>query len=245
MKISSFLTVFFLPLLAFCRVHSVASLDFFYDTVNTDSYTVVKYFTTWCSHCKRLGPVFSQLSEAFGDRRDVNTTFLEVDCDLFGSTLCDHLPGYPAVEVIKPITEQERLDSKDAQRNAGKLSWWSKLIKAIKQGGFNPAWHMDKSRAVEFNGSRDLPLLKNFVDMVIESTEQDKELEAILDEAPCKDDRCESLREYLSKINSTDREAQKLESILRNNPDEELTEIKLKLKLVRKIQEKNSEHDEL
>ncbi|CAR22219.1 protein disulfide isomerase MPD2 [Lachancea thermotolerans CBS 6340] len=245
MKVSLFLPAFFLPLLALCRVHSVASLDFFYDTINTDSYTVVKYFTTWCSHCKRLGPVFSQLSEAFEDRKDINATFLEVDCDLFGSTLCDHLPGYPAVEVIKPITEQERLDSNSAQKNTEKLSWWSKLIKTIKQGGYNPAWHMDKSRAVEFNGSRDLPRLKNFVDMVVESTEQDKVLEAVLSEATCEDDRCESLRKYLSKVHSTDREAQKLESILRNNPDEELAEIKLKLKLLHKLQEKNSEHDEL
>lgn len=227
-------------------MHSVTSLDFFYDTVNTESYTVIKYFTTWCSHCKRLGPVFHQLSELFDNSQGTNVTFLEVNCDLFGSTLCDRLPGYPMVEVIKPLISQEVNGSTITETAPVKLSWWSKLVKTIKHGGYNPAWHMDLSRVVEFEGSRDLPILKGFIDKVIENNELDRELETILSDRSCVDKRCEASREYLSQVHQVEKEIQKLENILRSNPEEELEETKFRLKLLAKKHDSEKlERDEL
>ncbi|SCU79286.1 LANO_0A05710g1_1 [Lachancea nothofagi CBS 11611] len=243
MKLLELFAIAILPALVACHVEKVTSLDFFYDTVNTEAYTVVKYYTNWCSHCKHLKPVFEQLSESFQDTT-VNVTFLEVDCEAFASTLCDRLPGYPMVEVIKPLAEPTVSSLEAPQEPVETKSWWSKLVAKLNFSRFNSAWYMDLDRVVEFKGSRDFPILKNFIDKIIERTEQEAEVAYILSDRECTNELCKSMRAYLSQIKDTDKEIRKLENILKYNPDEELDVIKRKLDVLRMVNESQGRDNE-
>lgn len=242
MHLSVFLFLLTYPLSVLCEVHSVKSLDFFYDTVNTESYTVVKYFTTWCSHCKHLGPVFDQLSNKFDNASMANITFLEVNCDLFGSTLCRRLPGYPVVELIKPLVIDEEVGISDLY-NESRLPWYKRLINRVSQGGFNPAWTLDLSRVVEFKGNRNLDVLSNFIEQAIEKNAKDVLVEQIMSGKECNTEACEKGRKYLDNVKNVGAEIKKLQGILKSNPDEELEEIKFRLRLLQDQEDLN--HDEL
>ncbi|CEP63427.1 protein disulfide isomerase MPD2 LALA0_S08e02212g [Lachancea lanzarotensis] len=233
MRLLQIFTVAMSTLLVACRVEEVASLDFFYDTINRDAYTVVKYFTTWCSHCKGLGPVFEQLSEKF-DNSAANVTFLEVNCEVFASTICRRLPGFPMVEVIKPLTEPEKMDVE--LEAPVKKPWWSRVINSIKNRAFSATWDMDLNRVVEFKGSRDLPILTNFVEKVIESTEQETKVERILSDRSCPDEDCISLRKYLSLVKDVKKEIRKLENTLEIDENKDSETTKLKIALLRALE---------
>ncbi|SCU94299.1 LAME_0F06920g1_1 [Lachancea meyersii CBS 8951] len=237
MKLLQILTFAVSSILVACRVEEVTSLDFFYDTVNRDAFTVVKYYTTWCSHCKGLAPVFRQLSEKF-DSAAVNVTFLEVNCELFGSTICRRLPGYPMVEVIKPLIEQHETGVEPEAVET--KSWWSRLLTSIKNRAYSPTWEMDLDRVVEFQGSRDLPILTNFVQKVIENTQQEQAIVNVLSDRSCLDDDCVTMKKYLSLVKDTKKEIKKLEKILELNADKQLESIKLKLALLRTLENRDN-----
>ncbi|SCU80771.1 LADA_0B09428g1_1 [Lachancea dasiensis] len=241
MKLFKLLWIALTPVLVSCHVHRVTSLDLFYDTVNNDAFTVVKYYTTWCSHCKKLGPVFDTLSESFRES-NANVTFLEVNCEIFASTLCRRLPGYPMVEVIKPLRKVKG-NTTIEQSPASQPSWWSRLVTKIRMGGYDPAWTLDLDRVVEFNGSRDLPILANFIDKVIDSTQKDAEVENILYGGDSDSDQYVSIRRYLTEVKDIGKEIRKLENILKYNADEELESIRLKLRLLRVLAVEGTEMD--
>ncbi|SCU91296.1 LAFA_0F02916g1_1 [Lachancea sp. 'fantastica'] len=240
MKLLHFLAISMSTLLVSCRVEEVTSLDFFYDTVNRDAYTVVKYFTTWCSHCKGLAPVFEQLSEKF-ENSSANVTFLEVNCELFASSICRRLPGYPMVEVIKPLKESEQIDAEPEV--PVKRSWWSRIISSIQNRAFNAQWDMDLSRVAEFKGSRDLPILTNFVEKVIENTEQEKNIEYILSDRRCSDEECLTLRKYLSQVDDSKKEIRKLEKTLEIDENKYPETTKLKIALLRALENTRQTED--
>lgn len=136
------LTLFILPLLSVLTsadqspvmskdsdVKEVRILQDFYDKVNNNNYTLVKYYTTWCSHCKKLKPVFDTMSNdhteldvttvlpttffnkkfeelpKFFDEK-VNIDYMSIECEIFGSfEICKRWPGYPVIEFIPPNTE--------------------------------------------------------------------------------------------------------------------------------------------
>ena len=236
-----------LPYTTLALVHQVTSLDFFYDTVNrNDSYTVVKYFTTWCSHCKQLGPVVEQLSSTYSAPVGANVTFLEVNCELFGSTLCDRLPGFPVLELVKPTKEEPPLPlgeqpQEQAEEQAG---WWSRLVGKLFGGGHNPEWQLDLDRVVEFRGNRNTDVITNFLDQVIYNDYYDEAIAQVLENRDCTHELCTLGKAYLKDVTSTSKERKRLENILKNNKDDgSLDKVRFKLRLIGSLEDAN--HDEL
>lgn len=118
------------------NVHELQTLQDFYAHVNNNEhkYTFIKYYTTWCSHCKMLKPIFEKVAKAYvpflprqtGENSVDNTTaitlfgkpllptnsstpqvsYMEVECDLWGPYhICSRLPGYPVLELITPVDD--------------------------------------------------------------------------------------------------------------------------------------------
>ncbi|SCU81586.1 LAMI_0B06920g1_1 [Lachancea mirantina] len=245
MYIRAALLALICPVFVAAQVFNVHSLDFFYDTVNSGNYTVVKYYTNWCSHCKRLAPVFEELSEAYANS---NVTFLEVECETFGSTICHRLPGFPMVEVIRPvkITTEDKEEA-SVSGGAPPHSLWARF-KTFLSRSHNPAWHLDLDRVAEFEGSRELPNLTKFVNQVIKDHEENELIDKVLGGEACGLDlQCDNTREYVENIQDLTLENDKLRSIMQNNdaPHLQTHNIPFKLKIVERLLQRDQPHDEL
>lgn len=243
-------------------VKYITSVDEFYQYVNQkENYTVVKYYTTWCSHCKTLKPVYEELGETFNNP-EANVTFLEVDCEIFGSSLCSTLPGFPVVQLVKPLPGKENELSPDfgdsddidlpAQEDKPSKYIWSRFYDWIF--GFE---NVDitsgngSNRVVEYSGRRKLKDYTNFINSIIAKDKKYYALENIMDDTYkcdendtiCKDGkiyRADVLNEIIhsndwSKLTS---ERSKQENIIRNNPDAELQPIRFKLDLLNYVEDK-------
>ncbi|CCE65642.1 hypothetical protein TPHA_0M00670 [Tetrapisispora phaffii CBS 4417] len=208
---------------------TVLSLDQFYDACNSNSsYTVVKYFTTWCSHCKKLAPVFDELSEIYlNDETSPNIKFLDVDCDMFGSTICAKLPGFPVVQVIKPASSV--IQSNKSPNEYENRSIFKRILDFVTSRFENPKWTLDEKRVVEFRGRRDLETMNKFVNQVILKHNQDTLILNLLkdSEFKCEGERvilCKEGKKYLNEklvnLNNLEellKERKKLENVYRNN----------------------------
>ena len=111
-------------------VKEVRVLQEYYEKINNNNFTLVKYYTNWCSHCKKLKPIFNAMSKnyvtlnvddilpntffnkTFNDlpnffgEKTVNIDYVSIECEIFGSfEICKRWPGYPVVELIPPKTE--------------------------------------------------------------------------------------------------------------------------------------------
>ncbi|XBW38502.1 hypothetical protein QEN19_004092 [Hanseniaspora menglaensis] len=111
------------------NVKEVRILHEFYDKANNNNFTLVKYYTTWCSHCKKLKPIFGTMSKEhtsldietllpntffnktffdlpnFFNTKTINIDYMAVECEIFGAfEICKRWPGYPVVELIPPKT---------------------------------------------------------------------------------------------------------------------------------------------
>ncbi|BAO39869.1 protein disulfide isomerase MPD2 [Kluyveromyces marxianus] len=250
MKLPLFLL--FLIASVYAVVESVTSLDQFYDKVNdfdptNPRYVVVKYYTNWCHHCKKLKPVFEQLSESpVLDQMPVidpaltkgsQFTFFEVECELFGSVLCSRLEGYPAVEVIKPLRAELDIKRGDEGKN-----WFGRVIHRILNGGLNPRWVLDSRRVVTFEGNRDLDVFERFLERVVEQDQWERLVDVITsDECPAEDDLCKQGREYYLSMYDDAEYEKKLEELEKEiaastSVPKELT---LKYQILNKIYELN------
>ncbi|CDO94459.1 unnamed protein product [Kluyveromyces dobzhanskii CBS 2104] len=196
-----------------CRasVEIITSLDQFYGTVNNFNatnprYTVVKYFTNWCSHCKKLKPVFEELSndpvlseiEIIDPAvtSGIEFSFFEVDCELFGNMLCKRLSGFPAVEVIKPLRSELNVANLEDPRG-----WIDRLLDTITRAGYDSTWTLDVDRVVTFSGRRNLDVFERFIEAVVVSDQWDHVLELITnDKCSVDDGLCKSGREYFLKM---------------------------------------------
>ncbi|CCK73419.1 protein disulfide isomerase MPD2 NDAI_0G04340 [Naumovozyma dairenensis CBS 421] len=251
------------------NVKHVTSIDQFYNICNNanGSYTMVKYYTTWCHHCKRLGPIYEELSDLYKNvEGDDNVTFLNVNCEIFGSTLCVDLPGFPIINLIKPLDKP--LNIKEFDWNS--LSFFERIWKRIYDKLYlkNPYWQIDPDRIVKYQGRRDVEPLDNFIKTVKAKDELSKKVSSILNpnyhcsdaDLFCKEGKI-YLLEFLeqldhSKQNGDKRDAifkerMKLENIIRNNEKsvdkDTLQVIKLKLELLNTYEDtiQDVQHDEL
>lgn len=247
------LTVFGTETTAAKNVEYVTSIDKFYDTCNSkDSYTVVKYFTTWCSHCKRLAPVFEDLSQVY-EKEDMEglppINFLNVDCDIFGSTICAGMPGFPIIQFVKPRLSPLEITAHDS----GKMSLFDRIWNIISKRFRDPKWHLDEDRIVEFRGRRDLETLKNFVELLREKDQLEILINKIIDnEYRCEDSKfCPIgktyVKETLSRTNGSEDisiERIKLENIIKNNTGKEGTDsdaleiVNFKLQMLNQYEDK-------
>ncbi|KAL6926779.1 hypothetical protein ACO0SA_004885 [Hanseniaspora valbyensis] len=111
-------------------VKEVRVLQEYYEKINNNNFTLVKYYTNWCSHCKKLKPIFNAMSKNyttlniddilpntffnktfndlpnFFEEKTVNIDYVSIECEIFGSfEICKRWPGYPVVELVPPKTE--------------------------------------------------------------------------------------------------------------------------------------------
>lgn len=238
-------------------VEPINSLDEFYDVVNEFNasrprYTVVKYYTNWCSHCKRLKPIFEQLSESSKLQNieivdpvlisDVEFRYLEVDCDKFAGMLCKRLEGFPMVEVIKPLRGPLAIDN--LHEGVGwARSFWNK----ISQGGYDPKWKLDLDRVVTFEGSRNLDTLEGFLQKVVNIDQWDQVVDTVISgECSDGDALCAEGKSYISKVSDLSAELMNLEKMMRTRT-EFSKDLFLKYLLVNKKidSQKPIENDEL
>lgn len=235
---------FLLPVRALVEV--VQDLDQFYDIVNdynstTPRYTIVKYYTNWCSHCKRLKPVFEELSES-AELKDVeilDTTttsgiefkFLEVDCDMFANMLCQRLEGFPMVEVVKPLRSEFTVLGKEEESPG----FFSSIWKKISRGGYDPFWVLDDNRIVTFQGRRDLGVLEQFIKKVANLDQLDRIVEDVVnDKCTESDDMCVRSRNYLLGVSDYRKELALLENEM-SSREKVPTELQLKYMLLNKM----------
>lgn len=221
------------------KVYPVTSLDFFYDNINkNDTYCMVKYYTTWCSHCKRLQPVFEKLSESFS-----NMKFLEVNCDVFGSTLCQRLPGFPIIELVLPLPDNLSTN----EDNDIPEGWISKWLYKLKNGNYNPKKRLSIERVIEFKGSRDLLSLSNFINVTVTNEQIKGITNDIITGKNCNGNNiCESGKEFMNSIKHKDlfEEKMKLINNIEPNKDNNTIILNLKISIINKLLD-NPLYDEL
>lgn len=166
------LLVIHFPLLILAKVSYVNTVHDFYNSINNHTgYTFVKYFTTWCEHCKRLKPVYEELSELSGSElgSSHDFIFLEVDCDKFYNSLCARLPGYPIVKLVKPqIKVLNTIESATFNNSVNFPGIFERVWNyMISIGSPNKKHMLEKFRVVEYKGSRSIEGLKNFTRNVV------------------------------------------------------------------------------
>ncbi|KAL6950954.1 hypothetical protein ACO0QE_000237 [Hanseniaspora vineae] len=124
------------------NIHELQTLQDFYSHVNNNEhrYTFIKYYTTWCSHCKMLKPIFEKVAKAyvpFSLKRSADDTsadtlseitlfnkplisanassvpqvsYMEVECDLWGPY---HICSrLPGYPVLELITPVDQVSQK-------------------------------------------------------------------------------------------------------------------------------------
>ncbi|CAI4050845.1 protein disulfide isomerase MPD2 SKDI_15G0700 [Saccharomyces kudriavzevii IFO 1802] len=230
------------------EVVMVKSIEQYFDICNrNNSYTMIKYYTSWCHHCKTLAPVYEELSELYAKKvneEDTAINFLEVNCEVFGPTLCTDLPGFPIIELVKPRTKPLVLPKLDW----ASMKFHERLWQRIKTWFHNPKYQLDPARIVRFEGSRNIKSISNFIDAVRSTDAENRLIEHIFDDsANCGDELpsqqvlCRAGKEYyhttLSElyedVDSLRKERQRLESLVRRNMDDSSEDIKDKLKIIR------------
>jgi thiol-disulfide isomerase/thioredoxin len=81
------------------RVVFAESDAHFAELLGRGRHVAVKYYQTWCSHCKRFKKHFEQSSTLFGSSAPVEVLFVEVDCGVTEKTCRDHgVSSYPTLK---------------------------------------------------------------------------------------------------------------------------------------------------
>lgn len=243
------------------HVELVMSLDQYYDTVNSnDSYTMVEYTTSWCHHCKKMAPNFVELMQSYEeDTTKPAVNFLEVNCEVFGSTICSGFPGFPMIHLIQPRTKPLALPA-----NTSTQPLWRKVVNYLTSKYKDPRWQLDSDRVMEYNGKRDAESMRSFIEAVRAKDRLLDVVDKVLDPAyDCDSEEqqaqqklCSDGKTYLegtlSGLNSGQlaKERLKLENILQNNQEvketaEAYNAVKFKLQLLNHMLTTPETHDEL
>ena len=210
-SISGILTLLAYTNAATSNVKTVISPAQFYETCNrNDSYTVVKYYTSWCHHCKRLKPIFEEVSNLYADHVDEDgfkVNFLNVNCELFGSTLCADLPGFPIIELVKPL---HGLSVVEEPLNTEIEPFWKRIPLGFYNWAFskkNPDAKIGQERILRYQGRRDTEAIHNFIATVVGKDKLANKVDLVLDDdyqcheddSLCKDGKVYSCLLYTSR----------------------------------------------
>lgn len=187
----------------------------FYNFTNTpDAYTIVKFYTTWCSHCKTLKPIFEELASSFshenkaGGKPQVN--FIEVNCEVFGNSLCSSLPGFPIIHVIKPkVGSDAQIDVADDEVAAETVqpeSLWKRVLQKMWKPKANKDSFVEPGRIVEFAGKRDGPTIRRFIETIVAKTLEEETISIVLDpssDCASENDLCMLGKSYISELETS------------------------------------------
>lgn len=248
--VSSVLTLNVLTL-GWAKNTEILSIDDFNTIINSHqlndpqatSFNVIKYYTTWCSHCKRLTPIWSQLVKEFPD-----VNFLSIDCDVFGGDLCKGLPGYPIVKVIT-TTQDDIVDLPDTKPLD--TSSWLGYFKSWFRRDTQQLLHVEPERIIQYQGARNHEQLSSFIHQLKKLDELQSKFVKIVyhNDVTLDNDLLSSyfhevlLKDGIVSLNSEDntlmvsdlglldKERNKLENIIRNNNNDEINKESLKGKL--------------
>ena len=164
--------------------------EFFEYTNRNDTYTVIKYYAEWCSHCQRLKPIFEEVAEFYSSPNSSNlVNFIEVDCDLFGGFLCWDIDSYPVIRMLVPRREPLVV----VERNDKNGPFWARWIRKLVGPGIDPNWNVHPRRITGYEGNRTYDSLRNFIDAVIARDELNQALYRVIDESY----ECDPSREKL------------------------------------------------
>lgn len=221
------------------HVDLAMSIDEYYDTVNSKiSYTMVEFTTPWCHHCKKLKPNFLKLSKMYENDTTVPPVkFLEVNCEVFGTTICRDMPGFPMIYLIQPRVKPLILPKSETS-----VPFWRKLWTKIRNRIEDPMWQLDKDRIINYNGKREAIPMKKFIESVrakdalverVNNVLNDK-FECSQDDEPCQLGKRYVL-ENLDKLSPKQlgQERLKLESIIKNAGEKEDDAIKVAIELIK------------
>ncbi|CAL9734733.1 protein disulfide isomerase Mpd2p [Monosporozyma servazzii] len=229
----------------------ILSIDDFNTIVNSNqlddphatSFNVIKYYTTWCSHCKRLTPIWSQLVKEYPD-----INFLSIDCDVFGGDLCKGLPGYPIVKVIT-TTQDDIIDLPD-NKPVDKDSWLG-YFKSWFNRDTQKLIHVEPERIIQYQGARNHEQISSFIEHLKKLDELQSKFVKIVYHNDLNLDN-ELLSSYFQDVLLTNgiaslrnednilvvsdhqslaKERNKLENIIRNNNNDEASKESSKVKL--------------
>lgn len=188
-------------------VQYILTKEQFYNYTGTpDAYTVVKFYTTWCSHCKILKPIFDEVSKIFyyenlsGNKPQVN--FIEVNCEVFGNSLCSTLPGFPIIHVIKP---KVTLDKEEETKEVVKVNLWNRILNKVWKSKINSNMFVELNRIVQFEGRRDTTSIINFIRTIILKDREQKIIKNVLDptiECNDSDELCLLGKTYIHELQS-------------------------------------------
>ena len=186
----------------------------FYNFTNTpNAYTVVKFYTTWCSHCKTLKPVFEELASGFSIENQVSgrpqVNFIEVNCEVFGNSLCSTLPGFPIIHIIKPKTVEElEQDTSNEPPSvpAAPEPIWKRILHKVWKPKANKTMFVEPERIVQFDGKRDGPTIRKFIEVIIAKGEDEEIISTVLN--PASDCSSESAlcllgKSYISELEAS------------------------------------------
>ena len=245
----------------------ILSIDDFNQIINSNqlyysqstSFNVIKYYKSWCSHCKRLTPVWSQLVKEYPD-----INFLSIDCDVFGGDLCKGLPGYPIIKVIT-TTQDDIIDLPDSKPVDTKT--WLGYIKSWFRRDSQELIHVEPERIIQYQGARNHEQISRFINELIRLDElQSKFVKIVYHNDLTLDndllssyfhnvllkDTIVSLSDkdnkiVVSDVKDLDKERIKLENIIRNNDNDgpNYESLRVKLQFIHWLQDQigNSENE--
>ncbi|KAG0663591.1 Protein disulfide isomerase, partial [Maudiozyma exigua] len=134
-----------------------------------------------------LKPVFEEVSKTFhyenlsGNKPQVN--FIEVNCEVFGNSLCSTLPGFPIIHVIKPKETTSNMEETDTDKEEGKVqvNLWNRILNKVWRSNINPNMHVEPNRIVQFEGRRDATSITNFIRTIILIDKERRIIKEVLD----------------------------------------------------------------
>ncbi|ODQ82058.1 hypothetical protein BABINDRAFT_23667, partial [Babjeviella inositovora NRRL Y-12698] len=69
--------------------------------LQADKHTLVEFYASWCSHCKRMLPQYEELAELFHSKTD-NVQVVKIDGDKYGKYAKRYsIEGYPTIKLFK------------------------------------------------------------------------------------------------------------------------------------------------
>jgi protein disulfide-isomerase-like protein len=120
MSLKIYLFLFYLFQLSLSEV-IVLSSDNWKEELNKHEFTAVKFYAPWCGHCKKLAPVWDELSEIVAKEKGDKFGIAKVDCTI-NSAQCGDVRSYPTLKFFRKDVPDD--DQYDGERDLASMQKW-------------------------------------------------------------------------------------------------------------------------